>query len=42
MVKLNGTKMNVSYDIEPADGSICLQSEGWPVLYRNLRIRDLG
>ncbi len=40
-VKLNGTKMNEGRDIEPAEGSICLQSEGWPVLYRNVTVRAL-
>ena len=40
-MKLNGKKMNEGHDIEPAEGSICLQSEGWPVFYPNIRIRDL-
>ena len=40
-VKLNGKKMNEGHDFEPTQGNICLQSEGWPVLYRNLEIREL-
>ena len=40
-VKLNGKKMNEGREIEPAEGSICLQSEGWPVFYRNIRIKEL-
>ena len=40
-IDLAREKMNEGRDIEPAKGSICLQSEGWPVFYRNLRVRDL-
>lgn len=40
-VKLNGRKMNEGHEIEPSEGSICLQSEGWPVLYRNLQVKEL-
>ncbi len=40
-VKLNGKKMNEGHDIEPAEGNICLQSEGWPVFYRNLQAKRL-
>ena len=40
-VKLNGKRMNEGRDIDPSEGSICLQSEGWPVFYRNLWIREL-
>ena len=41
-VKLNGKRMNQGHDIEPAEGNICLQSEGWPVFYRNLRGEETG
>ncbi len=40
-VKLNGKKMNQGHDIEPTEGNICLQSEGWPVFYRNLEVKRL-
>ena len=40
-VKLNGKKMNEGHDFEPTEGNICLQSEGWPVFYRNLQVREL-
>ena len=40
-VQLNGKKMNEGHNIEPAEGSICLQSEGWPVFYRNLQVKKL-
>ena len=40
-VRLNGKKMNEGRDIEPREGNICLQSEGWPVYYRNLAVKDL-
>lgn len=40
-VKLNGKKMNEGHDLEPAEGNICLQAEGWPVRYRNLQIKEL-
>lgn len=40
-VKLNGKKMNEGRDIEPAEGNICLQSEGWPVFYRDLAVKRL-
>lgn len=40
-VKLNGKEMNEGHDIEPAEGNICLQSEGWPVFYRNLEVKRL-
>ena len=41
-VKLNGKKMNEGRDIHPAEGSLCLQSEGWPVDYREVEIKELG
>lgn len=37
----HGKKMNEGHDIEPAEGNICLQSEGWPVFYRNLEVKRL-
>jgi len=40
-VKLNGKKMNEGHDIQPTEGNICLQAEGWPVFYRNLQIKEL-
>ncbi|MDE0105828.1 MAG: DUF1080 domain-containing protein [Bryobacterales bacterium] len=40
-VKLNGKKMNEGREIDPSEGNICLQSEGWPVYYRNVSIREL-
>ncbi len=40
-VILNGKKMNEGRDIEPTEGNICIQSEGWPVFYRNLEVRVL-
>jgi len=40
-VVLNGVLVNEGKDAEPAEGNICLQSEGWPVDYRNLEIKEL-
>lgn len=40
-VALNGGKMNEGRDIYPTEGNICLQAEGWPVFYRNLKIKKL-
>ena len=40
-VKFNGKKMNEGHDIDPVEGNICLQSEGWPVFYRNLEVKRL-
>ncbi len=40
-VVLNGVKVNEGTNAWPEDGSICLQSEGWPVHYRNVRIQEL-
>lgn len=40
-VKLNGKRMNEGRDIHPSQGSICLQSEGWPVYYRNIWVKQL-
>ena len=40
-VVLNGKLVNEGHDAKPAEGNICLQSEGWPVYYRKLEIREL-
>ena len=40
-VTLNGKKMNAGHAIEAKQGNICLQSEGWPVFYRNVAIKSL-
>ncbi len=41
-VVLNGVLVNEGWDAEPAEGNICLQSEGWPVDYRNVEIKETG
>jgi hypothetical protein len=41
-VILNGEKVNEGSDLYPSEGNICLQSEGWPLWYRNVEIKDLG
>lgn len=40
-IVLNGETVNEGTDAYPADGHICLQSEGWPVFYRNIEIKEL-
>lgn len=40
-VVLNGDLVNEGSDAEPDEGTICLQSEGWPVDYRNVEIKEL-
>lgn len=40
-VRLNGVLVNEGTDASPAEGNICLQSEGWPVYYRNIEIKEL-
>jgi 3-keto-disaccharide hydrolase len=40
-VVLNGELVNEAHDIYPAEGNICLQSEGWEVYYRNVAIKEL-
>jgi len=40
-VVLNGELVNEGYDIYPAEGNICLQSEGWEVRYRSVAIKEL-
>ena len=41
-VVLNGKLVNEGWDIYPAQGNICLQSEGWEVHYRNVAIKELS
>lgn len=38
---LNGKLVNEGWGADPAEGYICLQSEGWPVFYRNVEIKVL-
>ena len=40
-VVLNGVLVNEGTDAMPSEGNICLQSEGWPVYYRNVSIKVL-
>jgi hypothetical protein len=40
-VVLNGVLVNEGTDAEPREGNICLQSEGWPVYYRKIEIKEL-
>ena len=40
-VVLNGKLVNEGYEAEPAQGNVCLQSEGWEVHYRNVEIKEL-
>lgn len=40
-VVLNGKLVNEGADAQPAQGNICLQSEGWEVHYRNVAIKEL-
>ena len=40
-VVLNGVQVNEGWGADPAEGYICLQSEGWPVFYRKLEIKVL-
>src|SRR5687767_9916873 len=40
-VVLNGVLVNEGRNAEPSEGNICLQSEGWPVFYRRLEIKEL-
>ncbi len=41
-VILNGKLVNEGHDAQPAEGNICLQSEGWPVDYRKVEIKELA
>ena len=38
---LNGVLVNEGTGAFPPDGNICLQSEGWPVYYRNVMVKEL-
>jgi hypothetical protein len=38
---LNGELVNEGTNAIPSEGNICLQSEGWPVHYRNVAIKEL-
>jgi len=40
-VVLNGRVVNAGVGADPAEGAICIQSEGWPVFYRNIEIKEL-
>lgn len=40
-VVLNGVLVNEGTNAEPKEGNICLQSEGWPVYYRNIAIKEM-
>lgn len=40
-VVLNGVLVNEGTDAKPREGNICLQSEGWPVHYRSIEIKEL-
>lgn len=40
-VVLNGKVVNEGTGAWPREGNICLQSEGWPVYYRNVRVKEL-
>jgi hypothetical protein len=40
-VMLNGKLVNEGFGADPPVGYICLQSEGWPVFYRNVEIKVL-
>jgi hypothetical protein len=40
-VVLNGVTVNEGTGADPREGNVCLQSEGWPVHYRNVSIKEL-
>jgi 3-keto-disaccharide hydrolase len=40
-IVLNGVTVNEGTGAYPEDGNVCLQSEGWPVFYRNVAIKEL-
>lgn len=40
-VELNGVVVNEGTGASPEEGNICLQSEGWPVYYRKVEIKEL-
>ncbi|MBI4873112.1 MAG: DUF1080 domain-containing protein [Acidobacteria bacterium] len=41
IVVLNGKQVNEGRNAQPSEGGICLQSEGWPVQYRNVAVKEL-
>jgi hypothetical protein len=41
LVVLNDKLVNEGRHAIPAEGGICLQSEGWPVQYRNVAVKEL-
>lgn len=41
-LSVNGEEVSGGSNIAPAMGYICLQSEGSPVVYRNLRVREVS
>ena len=38
---VNGEKVSGGKDCKPSEGYLCLESEGAPIDFRNLRIREL-
>lgn len=40
-IKLDGVVVNTGTGAWPEEGNVCLQSEGWPVQYRNIEIKEL-
>jgi hypothetical protein len=42
LVVLNDKLVNEGRNAVPSEGAICLQSEGWPVQYRNVAVKELG
>ncbi|MEK7403491.1 MAG: DUF1080 domain-containing protein [Acidobacteriota bacterium] len=40
-VVLNGELVNEGVEADPSEGHICIQSEGWPLFYRNIAIKVL-
>ena len=40
-VVLNGKLVNEGSGAFPESGNICLQSEGWPVFYRRVEVKEL-
>ena len=41
VVVLNGELVNEGHNADPSEGNVCLQSEGWPVQYRNVTVKEL-
>jgi len=40
-VTLNRKLVKEGFDTNPAQGNICLQSEGWKVYFRNVEVKEL-